>query len=198
MKYVNEAIDALVDQNQKDAVMYALHCYDLGTPVVADADRYVTSTNMKVGAYTVAAQPDVPRNVTVTNATGGGAADTLGTITVTGTNYLDEEISEVITPEAAAAVSGTKAFKTITSIVGEGWVIDTTADTITVGCGNELGLPFILEAAADVPFGVLGGTMLACAATVTDPATLEGSTVDMSAGTYDGSKLAQVLARYTQ
>ena len=58
---------------------------DLGTPVVADVDRIVTSTDMKVGAYTIAAQPDVPRNITVTR-TAGDTADTGGTITVVCTN----------------------------------------------------------------------------------------------------------------
>ena len=189
--------DNLLSQPQRDILKAgALFCIDLGKPVVADVDRYVTSANMKVGAYTIAAQPDVPRNITVTNATGGGAADTLGTITITGTNILDEEITEVITPAAASAVAGTKAFKTITSIVGADWVIDTTADTITVGCGDELGLPFALTKALDAPFGVLGGTMLACATTVTDPPTVEGTTIDMNAGTYDGAKEAQVLVRH--
>jgi hypothetical protein len=164
-------------------------CAYLGTPIVATTNRIVTSTNMKVGSYTIAAQPDVPRNITVT-ATAVGTADTMGTITVTGTNYDNAVITETITPVAGSTVAGTKAFETVTSVVGAGWVIDAvegTNDTIVVGVGAVLGLPFKIAAAAEVMFGVLGTAIIA--PTVTAGA-LESSTVDISSGTYNGSKKA--------
>ena len=40
--------------------------YDLGTPIAADVDRIVVSVDMKIGEYTIAAQPDVPRIITCT------------------------------------------------------------------------------------------------------------------------------------
>ena len=196
--YPKDVHDNLLSQDQRNILKVgALFCYDLGKPVVADVDRYVENTDMKVGAYTIAAQPDIPRNVTVTR-TETTALDTGGTIVITGTNILDEVITETITVGATTVtVAGTKAFKAITEIKGVGWEVATAADKITVGCGNELGLPFALSNALDAPFGVLGGTMLACATTVTDPPTVEGTTIDMNAGTYDGVKEAQVLARYS-
>src|SRR5512137_634398 len=70
----------------------------IGTPLVEDDDWFVTSTNMKVGAYTLAhTASDVPRNVIVTH-TAVDAADTLGTITVAGTDINGEAITETITP----------------------------------------------------------------------------------------------------
>ena len=169
--------------------------YNLGAPALADDDLIVVSTNMKVGSYTVAAQPDIPRNITVT-ATAGATADTLGNVTISGTNYDDEEISEIITPVAGSAIAGTKAFKSVTTVVGAGWVIDAvegTNDTIKVGIGNELGLPLMLDSAVEIMMGILGTTITATNPTVSNPASLEGTTIDMSTGTYNATKEALVF-----
>lgn len=164
---------------------------DLGAPALADDDLIVVSTDMKNGTYTIAAQPDIPRNITATVAT-VDVADTMGTLTVAGTNYLDEVISEVLTPISGSTVTGLKAFKTITSITGADWVIGgTDEDTITIGTGNELGLHRSLSATSKVKLGILGTTITACNPTVV--ATIEETTVDMSAGTYDGSKEAIIF-----
>lgn len=175
----------------------ACRLYNLGAPIVADDDKIVVSADMKVGTYTVAAQPDVPRNITVT-VTAGSDADTMGTITVAGTNYADAVISEVITPVAGSAVAGKKAFKTVTTVTGAGWVIDAgetpTADAIKVGIGNEIGLPIALDAAAEIMLGILDTTITAHNPTVSSgTATIEETTIDMSSGTYDGSKVAYVF-----
>lgn len=100
----------------------------------ADTDKIVTTTNMKVGAYTVAASPSVPSLITVT-VTASGTADTMGTITVVGTDIYDRVLTEVITPVAGSTVTGTRYFKSVTSVTGAGWVIDAGSgnDTITVG-----------------------------------------------------------------
>ena len=104
----------------------------VGTAV--DVDKIVTSADMKVGEYTIAAQPSVASKITV-SATAGDTADTMGTITVTGT-LNNIVVRDTITPVAGSTVSGTKEFDAITSVVGAGWVIDAaegTNDTITVG-----------------------------------------------------------------
>lgn len=149
---------------------------------VADVDYFVTSTNMKVGAYTLAAT-SMPgacaRNVTVTQ-TAAGNEDTNGTITVTGTNLAGETISEAIVPNAGATVAGAKAFRTVTSVVGAGWVIDQGNDTITVGFGDAIGLPDLLETNT-VLLAALAGAKEAVAPTVaTSTAHLEGNTVDLN------------------
>ena len=165
----------------------AARFYALGTPVVADDDRITVSVDMKVGSYTLAAQPDVPRNITVT-VTAGGTADTMGTITVTGTNAIGQVITEAIVPVAGSTVAGLKAFKTVTSVVGAGWVIDAvegTKDTIKVGVGTVLGLP-IKIATGDCLLSVLGVAYVV--PTVTVGATVEVCTIDSSSGTYNGSK----------
>ena len=162
-----------------------------GAPLLADVDKIVTSTDMKVGAYTVAAQPDIARNITVT-VTAVDTADTMGTITVVGTNINGKVISEVITPVADSTVAGVKAFKTVTSVTGAGWVIDAVEasnDTITVGIGTVLGLPILISSAAEVLLGALGVALIA-PTVVADSNEIEKCTVDISSGTYDGSKKA--------
>ncbi len=104
----------------------------------ADVDKIVTTTNMKVGAYTIAAQPTAPGRVSV-SATAGDTADTMGTIVVVG-KVRGQTDSETIVPKAGEVVYGTKYFESITSVTGEGWVIDDvegTNDTITVGISED-------------------------------------------------------------
>ena len=125
--------------------------YAPAAPIIADVDLYVTSVNMKVGAYTVATpspSDGLCRNVTATVTTGGGVVDvSLGTLLITGTDYNSKVITETLTL-VTGTVTGIKAFKTVTNVVGAGWVIDAapaTEDTITVGCGNKIGMPEVVS-----------------------------------------------------
>lgn len=104
-------------------------------PTTYDVDKIVTTADMKNGAYILAAQPTCPTKVTVTT-TAVGTADTQGIITVVGTNLFDQAITDIITPVAGSTVTGTRYFKTITSVTGSGWVkdaVEKTTDSITVG-----------------------------------------------------------------
>jgi hypothetical protein len=98
----------------------------------AIVNRIVASANMKVGGYTVAAQPLVPCKITIL-ATAAGAADTLGTVTVFGLNELGNPTTEIITPISNTTVSSTNTFSHIYSVTGAGWVIGEGNDTIIVG-----------------------------------------------------------------
>lgn len=108
---------------------------NLSAAPVASANGYVVSTDMKVGAYTLAAGAPTSgaRHVTCTRTVVGGA-DTAGTIVVVGTDLSGQEITETLTPGAnGILVTGTKFFASITSITGVGWVTATGNDTIVVG-----------------------------------------------------------------
>lgn len=169
----------------------------LGAPAVSDNDALVSSTNMINGEYTLQtdADPDVPRNILVT-ATAGDTADTMGTITVYGTDIADRPISEVIVPATTGAVAGKLAFKTVEKVVGAGWAKDETEetnDTIKIGYGNKIGLPIQINATSDVLFGILGSAIAAATGGLSTPGTLAGSTADMSASTYDGTKKMYVF-----
>jgi hypothetical protein len=104
----------------------------------AVANRFVTSVAMKVGAYTVANGGAMPtpgaRRVTITHTTVAAGTDTLGTVTVTGTDQRGQAISEIITPLADAVATGVKFFASVATVVGAGWVIAGGNDTLVVGC----------------------------------------------------------------
>ena len=187
------------DMFRKDA-FGALFLVDLGAPAVQNTAGIVADGNMKNGAYTLAGQPDVPRSlgITVTKET---ANDTMPELTITGTDYNDDDLVEKITPNNGDTSSGYKetvnAFKTVASIVGEGWVEATATDQIKIGLGKKLGLPLALKTKADMPIGFFDNAVQAHTPVVVDPPTVSGTTVDMSAGTYDEAKVAQVLVRFS-
>lgn len=95
-------------------------------------NKIVTSTNMKVGTYTIAAQPVSPALLSFTVTTVSGA-DTMGTIAVVGTNIYGVAQSETVTHVSGSTVYTSKVYAAVTSLTGAGWVVNTTADTIIVG-----------------------------------------------------------------
>jgi hypothetical protein len=111
----------------------------LGAALLGVNSRVLGDTAMANGATTevtsFAAQPDVPRNLTVT---GNGAA-VAGDVVIVGTNAGGETITETIVAAGAATVVGNKAFKTVTSITLPAYVSAGT-ERIRVGTGAKLGL----------------------------------------------------------
>lgn len=163
----------------------------LGTPIAADTNYIVETANMKVGTYAIAHQPDVCRRLSVTHTTVVAGTDTLGTLTFVGTDYDGYTISEVVTPLADSVAYTTKAYKTITSITGAGWVIAGGADTIIIGVDARLGLPYDISGSLSVKLGIVGTAIVA--PTSYAGGTKEKSMVDISSGTFDGSKSVFVL-----
>lgn len=125
-------------------------------------------------------QPSVPRNVT---ATAGGTSGDIKAIQVivAGTNYAGEAITETLTAftvNTAGSVTGSKAFKTITSVTIPAH--DGTGATTAIGFGEKLGLPDKLSTNT-VLLASLGGTKEGTAPTVTTSTTaLESNTVDLN------------------
>jgi hypothetical protein len=78
-------------------------------------------------------------------------ADTMGKLTIVGTDIDGKVISEDIVPAAGSTVEGNLAFKSVTSITGSGWVQGGTGpDYIVIGFGEKVGLPDYIAAAADI------------------------------------------------
>jgi hypothetical protein len=102
-----------------------------------DDDYIVENTTMVNSTYTILANPDVPRPLMVT-VTKASTLDTLGILTVVGTDVLDDALTEVITPVDGIAY-GLKAFKTVTSITGSGWTAKSGADSIKIGVAPVTG-----------------------------------------------------------
>jgi len=129
---------------------------------------------------TLITNPGVPRSIT---ATAGGTGTDIGAIqvTITGTNILDEVISEVLpvfTVDTPGTVEGNKAFKTVTSISIPAH--DGTAATTAIGWGDKLGLPYAEE---EIPCidAFLNSVHEGTAAAVTASATaIESNTIDLN------------------
>ncbi|OII61204.1 hypothetical protein BJP40_06670 [Streptomyces sp. CC53] len=122
--------------------------YSVGSPALGTTTAVhaaVTDDGTEQTITTAITNPDVPRVVT---ATAGGTAGDIGAIqvTVNGTDIHGNTISEVLpafTVDTAGTVTGTKAFKTVTSIVIPAH--DGTGATTAVGVGAALGLPVKLD-----------------------------------------------------
>lgn len=86
-------------------------------------------------------QPTTTRNVTITCAKGGGS-NMSGDVVITGTNIWGQVITDTLAEGADGLVAGTKAFKTVTSILVP--VRVQSGDAITVGYGDTLGVDCFL------------------------------------------------------
>jgi len=83
--------------------------------------------------------PVCPRNVTVKGNAGGMA----GAVVITGTDMADEVLTESIALNATTEVAGLKAFKTVTQVELP-VLTNAVTDTVSVGIGELLGLPYKL------------------------------------------------------
>lgn len=187
-----------------------LAAIDLGTPALADVDFYKTSTAVSAAEVTTftakeLASTEPPRNITVTlTESGVGAGDTYVDALIKGYNEAGVLISEVVDVSAGAAAAPgntyttTKTFRSIESVKFRGWVVDTAADTYTIGFGNELGLGVKLTNVREVFLATLDSAIInqAGAGVVSvDADDTDKNSIDLSSGTYNGTKVARVLAR---
>lgn len=135
-----------------------------------------TSASVITTVTTFTTQPDFARNVVITP--GGTTADVpAGDITVNGTSLRGDTISETFTLTAnqTAASTGSKAFKTLTSVVFP--IQDGAAATYDIGSGVKLGLDRKLSEASVVD-AYVDTVREATAATVAVSASvIEGNTV---------------------
>jgi hypothetical protein len=106
----------------------------------AVGDRIVASATMKNGAYTIANSGQATWGagfiVTLTHTQAGGVTDSLGTVTIVGTDMAGQAQTSVLTPVTGGTATGTKVFRQVTSATGAGWTRDAGAgseDTITIG-----------------------------------------------------------------
>lgn len=140
----------------------------------------VTDNGSQQVVTTGITQPSVARNI---NATAGGTAGDIKAIQViiAGTNEAGDAITETLpafTVNTPGTVTGSKAFKTITSITIPAH--DGLGATTAIGFGEKLGLPHKLSHNT-VLASFLGNTLEGTAATVAVSASvLESNTVDLN------------------
>lgn len=170
---------------------------DLGQPDLLDDNRFLISTVMLATAYTLdeTSPPtdNPPRNVIVTHTT-DTTTDTLGNVVIDGTDVDDNVIQETLAVSADGVVTGAKAFKTVVTVTTASWVqAGGVSDTIEVGFGDLLGLSKVRAAASEVFLGFLAGVARLPDAVAIDAANVEGNTISLTGGTYNGTKTAKAL-----
>jgi len=114
-----------------------------------DAAIAAPSTVFLNGANVLVWVLDVPRNITTINADAGTTAAL--TIVVTGYDEYGAPMTETITSAATATsivADGVKAFKYVYSIAITS-AADATANTLNMGWGDVIGLPYALPAKSD-------------------------------------------------
>jgi hypothetical protein len=124
------------------------------------------------------AQPPYPRNITI--LPGGTTGDVKAmSITVNGTNFADQPISEdfAFLANATDATVGAKAFKSVTSVVIPAQ--DGAGATFDIGWGDKLGLPY-MASENTVLRAIFNNVVETTAPTVVyDADELEKNTVDL-------------------
>lgn len=149
----------------------------LGTAAMAHAA--VTDTGAPIIVTTAITQPTTARNVTAT-AGGTGANITAVAVIVTGTNDEDAVITEtlpVFTAATPGTVTGSKAFKSITSITVPA---NGAGVTTSIGYGAKLGLGVRLSRDS-ISRAYLNGVREATLPTVAfSPTVLESNTVQLA------------------
>lgn len=160
----------------------------MGAPILADADRIVASVDWADGALVVAAQPDVPRNITIALTDADNSVT--GLITVTGKDARGRTVVETMEPDGAGAgktLTGTKIFAKVDSVVVSGTAgAAPGSDVVVVGVGDVIGTPNDLDSEAVLHHAYLGGVRQAAPVLATGVST---SGINASAGTYDGTKI---------
>ena len=179
----------------KPATQVMLEHDSIDNAAVADAAglklAFAGATSAAVASTsTFLVQPDVPRNITVT-PTGTTTDVESCVVTISGTNIKGASITDTVTFAANASTiqSGTKAFKTVSSV---SWAADcesgTFAATWSVGFGDVLGLNHCLDQAGDVAWAVFDGAYEATRPTcVADADEVEKNTCDIN-GTLNDAK----------
>ncbi len=189
--------DDLVPTDLEKAIVRAMaggvEWVSLGAPVLADVDRIVTALDpIADGALTVAAQPDVPRNLTMTIVDANDS--TSGVCTVIGKNFANEVIQEVFPFSAAGASVGSLLFAQVTSAVVSAEAGAASGDTISLGVGDKIALPKQIQTVSAIKLATFGAVPVTLDATGITPT----SYVDYgTTGTYDGSAELKVAFRPT-
>lgn len=178
----------------KLATQVLLEKQSFGSPIAASGtlvkSAYAGPTSTAAVTLTsFTTQPDVPRNIVITP--GGTTGDIEAcTIVVTGTNFYGATITEnfAFLADASSAVTGNKAFKTVTSVL---WPANCEsggfAATWSIGVGEKIGLKSCMAAAGDWAWSTVAGAYESTRATIAaSSSAVESNTADFN-GTMNGS-----------
>lgn len=174
---------------------------DFGKPAAADADGILaaaaaaaTAVELDEDDWVTAfdGELDVPRQVAVIASEGAASIAKDDTVTIYGTNYAGEAISEVLkfaAGQATAEVTA-QAFKTVTKvIIGP----STVGVKFNVGWTDVLGLPFKLAATEKMALEYGAGVLQTTAGTFTVDAEVLGKNTYDPNTTLNASNTVQLI-----
>lgn len=179
----------------KPSTQAMLEYQRIAIPVVATTNYVKTTFAGPTSAAAVVltsftAQPDVPRNITITPTGTTGDVESC-VIAIVGKNFHNRTISESLTFAAndSTAQVTAKAFKSVTSVT---WPANCEsggfAATWIIGVGDVLGLKRCMKQAGDVVFAVFDGAYEGTRPTcLADADEVEKNTCDIN-GTLNGAK----------
>lgn len=168
---IGETIDA---QGSYYGDLMKIALYRIANAGLASATAVHAAVTLTEAVQTITTgitNPDVPRNVTIK----GNQAGVTGNVVITGTNMADEVITETIAANAATEVVGSKAFKTVTSIQFP--VLARAGDTISIGKGSKLGVPYKLFSASQIHHALFDNAAETLAASAVSSTAVESNTV---------------------
>lgn len=200
---VKESKDSVTKETLDKVVPSSLVHINLSNPVAIDVDGICAAQAVAGAANATingalasggAVTLDVARAVQIDSSDAG---DTTQTVTVTGTDVYGRAMSEAIAANGTTAVSGKKAFKTITQVA----VSAAYTGNLTVGTTDILGLPVFLPNAGHILGELTNGAVPTAGTVVAGIVTAGGSTATTGdvRGTYlpnqatDGSKVYQII-----
>jgi hypothetical protein len=180
-----------------------LYLINLGKPLTLDEDGICAAqavagaANLSINGALAsggAVYLDVPRAVMVDSSS---ASDTAVVITVYGKDVYGQSMAESITCNGTTAVSGLKAFSTVTRVASSGAAVG----NINVGTTDKLGLPAFVPSAGFVIKEILDGAAATAGTFAYGMTTAGGSTATTGdvRGTYlpnsasDGSRVWELL-----
>lgn len=159
-------------------------------PLGSTAARLKSAAAISSSAATTissfAAQPDFPRNITLT-PTGTTSNVAAGTAVVSGLSIFGKAISEnfAITSTQSTATTGNKAFASVSSVVFP--QASGSGVTLSIGIGTKLGLRRCMAQAGDYDWSVYGGAYESTRGTIAANATAIESNTFIPNGSEDGA-----------
>lgn len=171
---------------------------DLGSPLVADVDGVAASQDLPTGGAVTLVSSTVdlrsgaggaPYGRALTYDSGEAVA---GVVTVTGTDWQGNAMTETITLNGTTVVPGKKAFATVTAAT----VVGDSGAGFIIGFGDVLGLPFYLDS-VDAVLLELEDNVAATAGTfVKGVDTVASATTGDVRGTYDPNSATDGAANF--
>ncbi len=137
------------------AYLGVIAIYDI-VPTNANTSSVLAATTLGAAAQTVTTgitAPDVPRVLSVK----GNASGIVGNVVITGRDISNATCTDTIALNGASTVTGTKAFRTVTSVALPAKT-NSSGDTVSVGVANKFALPNLLADANRVFMATLNGS----------------------------------------